>query len=89
VADVAIFPRFAAEERAKGLTDFNDLATQNPEVVSRQLNELLADHGTRRSGNAIARVGEVKSEEKWEISYEASFRNFVGATAVVGLCGCY
>src|SRR5437899_12876711 len=35
-AGVAIFPRFTAEERAKGLSDFNDLATQNPEVVARQ-----------------------------------------------------
>ncbi len=34
---VAIFPNFSAEQRAKGLTDFNDLAIQNPEVVSRQL----------------------------------------------------
>jgi phage/plasmid primase-like uncharacterized protein len=37
VAGVAIFPNFSAEQRAKGLTDFNDLAIQNPEVVSRQL----------------------------------------------------
>jgi hypothetical protein len=41
VAGVAIFPRFTAEERAKGLTDFNDLATQNPEVVPRQLDEAV------------------------------------------------
>jgi putative DNA primase/helicase len=41
VAGVAIFPNFSAEQRAKGLTDFNDLAIQNPEVVSRQLDEIL------------------------------------------------
>jgi phage/plasmid primase-like uncharacterized protein len=41
VAGVAIFPRFAAEERAKGFSDFNDLATQSPEVVSRQLDEAV------------------------------------------------
>jgi putative DNA primase/helicase len=41
VAGVAIFPNLSAEQRAKGLTDFNDLATQNPEVVSRQLDEVL------------------------------------------------
>jgi hypothetical protein len=29
------------EQRAKGLTDLNDLATQHPEVVSHQLNEVL------------------------------------------------
>jgi hypothetical protein len=36
-AGVAIFPRFSAEERAQGLTDFNDLATQNADVVSRSI----------------------------------------------------
>ena len=41
VTGVAIFPNFSAEQRAKGLTDFNDLAIQNPEVVSRQLDEVL------------------------------------------------
>jgi len=41
VAGVAIFPNLSAEQRAKGLTDFNDLTTQNPEVVSRQLDEVL------------------------------------------------
>lgn len=41
VAGIAIFPNFSAEQRAKGLTDFNDLAIQNPEVVSRQLDEVL------------------------------------------------
>ena len=37
VAGVAIFPNFNAEQRAKGLTDFNDLAMQNPEVLSQQI----------------------------------------------------
>jgi putative DNA primase/helicase len=41
VAGVAIFPNLTTEQRAKGLTDFNDLATQHPEVVSHQLNEVL------------------------------------------------
>ena len=45
VAGVAICPNFSAEQRAKGLTDFNDLAIQNPEVVSRQLDDFL--HGVR------------------------------------------
>jgi phage/plasmid primase-like uncharacterized protein len=31
VAGIAIFPNFSVEQRAKGLTDFNDLATLNPE----------------------------------------------------------
>ena len=33
VVGVAIFPNFSAEQRSKGLTDFNDLAIQNPEVA--------------------------------------------------------
>jgi hypothetical protein len=41
VAGVAIFPNFSAEQRGKGFTDFNDMGIQNPEVVSRQLDEVL------------------------------------------------
>ena len=41
VAGIAIFPNFSAEQRTQGFTDFNDLAIQNPEVVSRQVNEVL------------------------------------------------
>ena len=37
VAGVAIFPNFTAEQRAQGFTDFNDLGTQNPELISKQL----------------------------------------------------
>jgi phage/plasmid primase-like uncharacterized protein len=37
VAGVAIFPNFTAEQRSRGFTDFNDLASQNPELVSQQL----------------------------------------------------
>jgi putative DNA primase/helicase len=38
---IAIFPNFSAEQRANGLTDFNDLATQNSDVISRQLDEVF------------------------------------------------
>jgi putative DNA primase/helicase len=41
VAGVAIFPNLSAEQRSQEFTDFNDMATQNPEVVSRQLDEVL------------------------------------------------
>jgi putative DNA primase/helicase len=41
VAGVAIFPNLSAEQRGKGFTDFNDLGTLNPEVVSRQLDEVF------------------------------------------------
>jgi putative DNA primase/helicase len=37
VAGIAIFPNFTAEQRNRGFTDFNDLAAQNPELVSQQL----------------------------------------------------
>ena len=37
VDGIAIFPNFSAEQRAQGLTDFNDLGAQNPELVSQQL----------------------------------------------------
>jgi hypothetical protein len=43
VAGVAIFPNFSAEQRSQGFTDFNDLVPQNPEVVSRQLDEVLQE----------------------------------------------
>jgi len=42
VAGIAIFPNFSAEQRSRGLTDFNDLGTQNPEVVSQQLTSTKA-----------------------------------------------
>jgi phage/plasmid primase-like uncharacterized protein len=45
VSGVAIFPNFTAEQRAQGLTDFNDLAIQNPTIVSRQLAEVLKGLG--------------------------------------------
>ena len=52
VAGVAIFPNFSAEQRAKGLTDFNYLAIQNPELVSRQLDDVL--HGVKEQGLAAS-----------------------------------
>jgi phage/plasmid primase-like uncharacterized protein len=55
VTGVAIFPNFSAEQRAKGLTDFNDLAIQNPEVVSRQLDEVL--QGVREQRLAATQSG--------------------------------
>lgn len=45
VAGVAVFPNFSEEQRNQRFTDFNDLGTQNPEMVSRQLGEVL--HGIR------------------------------------------
>jgi len=45
-------PNFSAEQRGKGLTDFNDLAIQNPELVSRQLDDVL--HGVKEQGLAAS-----------------------------------
>jgi putative DNA primase/helicase len=41
VVGVAIFPNFNTAQRVQGLTDFNDLGTLNPELISRQLHEVL------------------------------------------------
>jgi phage/plasmid primase-like uncharacterized protein len=45
VGAIAIFPNFTEEQRSQGLTDFNDLAGRNPELVSRQLDDVL--HGIK------------------------------------------
>ena len=59
VAGVAISPNLSAEQRAQGLTDFNDLAIHNPEVVSRQLDEVL--QGVREQGRAATQSVELVS----------------------------
>jgi phage/plasmid primase-like uncharacterized protein len=51
VAGVAIFPNFTAEQRSGGFTDFNDLGTLKPEVVSRQLDEVF--HGVTKQRLAV------------------------------------
>jgi putative DNA primase/helicase len=57
VAGVAMSPNLSAEQRAQGLTDFNDLAIHNPEVVSRQLDEVL--QGVREQGRAATQSVEL------------------------------
>jgi hypothetical protein len=52
VAGVAIFPNFSAEQRSQGLTDFNDLAREKPEVVARQLEAAVNE---ARQGMTIRR----------------------------------
>jgi hypothetical protein len=62
MAGVAIFPNLSAEQRGKGFTDFKDLGIQNPEIVSRQLDEVLRKSGKNICGSAVyradARVGQ-------------------------------
>jgi putative DNA primase/helicase len=41
VAGVAIFPKFSGEHRLWGFTDFNDLASEEPRLVTRQVEEVL------------------------------------------------
>jgi putative DNA primase/helicase len=41
VNGVVVFPDLSAEQRGQGMTDFNDLARENPELVSRQLSNVL------------------------------------------------
>src|SRR4029077_7330343 len=38
----AIFPQLSAEQKQLGMTDFNDLASQNPEIVARQFQHVLS-----------------------------------------------
>ena len=53
VAGIAIFPNFTAEQCSRGLTDFNDLGTQNPELVSQQLTSTKAFE-TRMISHSLA-----------------------------------
>jgi phage/plasmid primase-like uncharacterized protein len=62
VAGIAIFPNFTAEQRSRGLTDFNDLGTQNPELVSQQLTSTKA-FATRMIAHSLA------AENDCSISY--------------------
>ena len=41
VKGTAIFPQLSAEQKERGMTDFNDLASQNPEIVASQFQEIL------------------------------------------------
>jgi hypothetical protein len=50
VAAVAIFPRFSGEHRLWGFTDFNDLASEEPRLVTRQVEEVL--QGLREKSQA-------------------------------------
>ena len=42
VKGAAIFPQLSAEQKERGMTDFNDLASQNPEILTAQFQQLLA-----------------------------------------------
>jgi phage/plasmid primase-like uncharacterized protein len=61
VKGVAIFPQLSAEQKERGMTDFNDLASQNPEMVESQFQAILAR--TARQG----REGEVSGKIEKEV----------------------
>jgi phage/plasmid primase-like uncharacterized protein len=42
VKGMAIFPQLSVEQKERGMTDFNDLASQNPEIVASQFQQVLA-----------------------------------------------
>ena len=61
VKGVAIFPQLSAEQKERGMTDFNDLASQTPEIVASQFQAILAC--TARQG----REGEVSGKMEKEV----------------------
>jgi phage/plasmid primase-like uncharacterized protein len=52
VHGMVVFPNSTAEQREKGMTDFNDLGRAQPEVVSRQLAAAVND---TREGRTLRR----------------------------------
>ena len=50
VKGVAIFPQLSAEQKERGMTDFNDLASQNPEIVASPIPGNTCAHRATREG---------------------------------------
>jgi putative DNA primase/helicase len=56
VHGVAVFPNLTAEQREKGLTDFNDLALENPALAKHQLEEAVwraRERGEEQTGEIL------------------------------------
>jgi hypothetical protein len=51
VAGVAIFPKFSGEHRLWGFMDFNDLASEESRIVTRQMEEIL--QGLREKSQTV------------------------------------
>jgi phage/plasmid primase-like uncharacterized protein len=60
VKGVAIFPQLNTEQKERGMTDFNDLASQNPEIVATQFQEVFAR--TAREGRESEMSGEMEKK---------------------------
>jgi len=62
VRGMAIFPNLTAEQREKGLTDFNDLALENPRLAEHQLEDAVwrarqrDDEQTKDIGKGLVRL---------------------------------
>jgi phage/plasmid primase-like uncharacterized protein len=58
---MVVFPNATAEQREKGLTDFNDLALQNPRLAMQQLEDAvwrarqLSEEQTEEIGKGFVR----------------------------------
>ena len=52
---MAVFPNLTAEQREKGLTDFNDLALENPQLAKHQLEDAVwrAQHRNKEQTGEI------------------------------------
>ena len=62
VRGMAVFPNLTAEQREKGLTDFNDLALENPRLAEHQLENAVwrarqrDDEQTKEIGKGLVRL---------------------------------
>jgi putative DNA primase/helicase len=59
VKGVAVFPELSVEQKER-MTDFNDLASQNPEIVASQFQEILAR--IARQGRESEMSGKMEKE---------------------------
>jgi hypothetical protein len=62
VHGMSVFPNLTGEQRGKGLTDFNDLALENPRLAEHQLKDALSraqqrdEEQTKEIGKGIMRL---------------------------------
>ena len=61
---MVIFPNFTAEQREKGMTDFNDLAFENGQLAKHQLEEAMWRAGERDDGQT-AEIGKGVLRTGW------------------------
>jgi putative DNA primase/helicase len=62
VKGLAVFPQFDAQQRERGLTDFNDLALENRPLAGQQLEEAVSRARTCQIENELERVREQSME---------------------------